>query len=181
MSSSNSFSLSGALKCDNILIYKIINLFGTHKSSKSKHVLYFLWDQVSFWGNGGNILYICQAVQLFHLLVYHLAWPWGQVSPQEMIADYLAPCDLFLLAVKSIIRHGLNCEPIWLLLLFKGHTEPTPLLMLVHMSSSTFNLGYLIALWISMYNVSLLCEKNSWETLGMWYDKNCVRAHMLLD
>lgn len=159
MSSGNSVSLSGALKCDNILNYKTINLFGTHKSSKSKHVLYFLWDQVSFWGNRGNILYICQAVQLFHLLVYHLAWPWGQVSPQEMISDYWTPGDLFLLAVKSIIRHSLNCELIWLLLLFKGHTEPTLLLLLVRMSSGAFNLDYLIGIWISMYNVSLLCEK----------------------
>lgn len=45
---SHAFSLSGALKGDNMLNYKVISLRGTHKSSKSKQGLYFLWAQVSF-------------------------------------------------------------------------------------------------------------------------------------
>lgn len=156
MFSGNLFSLSAALKCDNILNYKIVNLLGTHKSSKLRRVLYFLWDQVSFWGNRGNILYICQDVQLFHLLAYHLAWPWGQVSPLDTSFDYLAPCYLFLLAVKSTIRHGLNSALLCLFFLFKGHIEPISCLLLTDMASSAFNLDYLIGILISMYKVSFL-------------------------
>lgn len=46
MSLGNSLSLSGALKCDNVLSYKIINLLETYKSSKSKHGLCLLGPSI---------------------------------------------------------------------------------------------------------------------------------------
>lgn len=160
MSLGNSFSLSGALKCDKILNYKIINLFWDPQIIKVKTCsLFSLGPSILLRQQRKYPVYLPGCTVVPFISVYHLAWPWGQVSPQEMISDYLTPCDLFLLAAKSIIRHSLNRELIWLLLPFKGHIEPTLLLLLMHMSSSAFNLDYLIGIWTSMYNVSLLCEK----------------------
>lgn len=84
----------------------------------------------------------------------------------------MTPCDLFLLAVKSSIRHGLNHELTWL-------CEPTPLLLLMDMASSAFNLDYLIDILINMHNVSFLFEKRPGRLLGYDMAKIVQDPHML--